>query len=217
MLSVSLCPNAWVSIAKLGGNKVWSMEKEGALFLDVLALYGKKNTSLRRDIEEWGVSAGLAEKKTMWRSWCDDESGLPEDRRFMLCSSEESACEEAYVESSGDLFDDGKPIIEKTEILELSEKGASRASLKRFANKDGFDLVAGFWAEDILRGAGLDVQGVYWRETFAPEMLSAHRGGVFPSLVEQWAAKEERWSDVVDLEDAKEACGLKPKGVRRKR
>jgi hypothetical protein len=68
-LSVSLCPNAWIRIARLGGHPCHKLTRPGAAFLCV--------TSLEREavdaIRAWAVDTGLLEAVDAWRGHCWDE------------------------------------------------------------------------------------------------------------------------------------------------
>lgn len=68
-LSVSLCPAARESIARLGGQPLLRMTRPSALFLDALAL----TEAERNDIRHWGLSTGLAEMRASWLAWSFDD------------------------------------------------------------------------------------------------------------------------------------------------
>src|ERR1700738_115253 len=70
-LSVSLCPNAWATIARLG-DKLHVLETGDGLFLDVVSLFADK--SAKSEMLAWAVAAGFAEMRSLWRAWSFDDS-----------------------------------------------------------------------------------------------------------------------------------------------
>ena len=73
LLSVSTCPDAWRSIARIGGVDLHAMTiQEGgpALFFDIHALNDPEHTRLRETIERFGAEEGLTQSKALWRAWC---------------------------------------------------------------------------------------------------------------------------------------------------
>lgn len=188
-LSVSRCPLAWRSIARLGGLPLWELHKEGATFLNVLAL--EPGLALREDIETWGVRQGYAKRQALWRTWMYDSEA--DSWGYMLFESEAEAVNEAQDESGPD---DG-PVTEKVEELVGLGALCTRMGFSSLKDRNAFDLVAIAWAEDTLP----QVDGVWWTEDYDPAGLSAPRGGIFPSRVRDWTAMGFSFELVADEED----------------
>lgn len=191
-LSVSLCPVAWRSIAKIGGYPLWKMEAPDAVFLDIHKVAENKN--LRQAIESWGSAKGYSETKTLWKSWSVDEEG---EWRYMICATESEARGEAEGLDEGP---DGRPVVEPTAVLVGTAALCQRIFTSRLDDSDAFDFVAMVWAEDTIP----DLDGVWWQETYAPECLSAPRGGIFPSRLARWGSSEVSFDAVCDDESGRQ-------------
>src|SRR3546814_7378418 len=63
-LSVSTDPDAWEEIAKLGGEPLWELSRDGNRFLDAHGL----SECHRRTMSDWAESEGLAVRADAWRS-----------------------------------------------------------------------------------------------------------------------------------------------------
>jgi len=182
-LSVSTCPAAWCSIAKLGGMPWWRLSKGGAIFVDVLKVYRSK--SLCRQIEEWGLEHNLVEKHLMWRAWdYDSEGGDDGDWRYMLFPSEQEALDQLECDEDELVTGrDGKPMVDSTEVFTGTDLMAARLGMGKLSKNDCFDFLIMLWAQDTRQ----DVDGVWWHETLDPFVLSAPRGGIFPNKVKEWS------------------------------
>lgn len=185
LLSVSEHPEDWAGIARCGG-RTWTLSRPGGLWLDALSL----DDSHLAPIREWGLSAGLVERATIWRAWrhdCETE---------MWGYSEHASEVEARAELDGDEIDqidapspDGSS-LEPVEGLVLTRVGL--AGLERWASP--FDAEAGLiilWARDRLAAVYPDLVGVWWCEEHAPEALSCPRGGIFPDRLDEFLIHDE--------------------------
>ena len=114
-LSVSLHPEDWTSIARIGGNPVWQMSRLGSLWLDVLSL----DASTRKEITAWAVDKGFVEPATHWRSWSTDEAG---EWRYIRCSCLEEAEYELDDPNEDGPCDDGS-CIDTEEGYSLTDLG----------------------------------------------------------------------------------------------
>ena len=202
-LSVSLCPNAWTSIARLGGNPWHELTRKDGAFLDVHAVLDDPETL--RTAVDWAVGEGLAGRATLWRAWrYDDEA---ESWGYMTLATEAEAFEEA---GGGDLYDepcqvegpDGRPGIEAAETVVGTPALAALTGFRHDASGDATDAVLVAWALSVAAEAvpgGLD--GVWWREEYDPDVLSAPRAGIFPDRVPGWAAARIAPRSVDDEEE----------------
>lgn len=206
-LSVSLCPEGWVGIASLGGSPLHELSRDGALFLDVLGM----DDATRNGLASWAEERGLARREARWLAWrWDDED---ERWRGMVCHTREEALGELEDDLDGDDPDeerlrvaeeDGGPpggsLLSEEPALVLTEEGDRRAH--GFGRSgDATDMVAMFFAEDVLRAELPDLVGVWWRETYDPVALSAPRGAILPCCVGEFAAREIGWDSVAEDEE----------------
>lgn len=171
-LSVSLVPDAWRSIARLGDAPEWRLSKSPpGRFLDALAL-----RPCRPTLEEWGFEHGLVEQSEMWVvKWYDDE--LDDEVSFLFETEEEAIAEQSY-------RDDAQPL---EHVMRWTQTG-------KLYREVGRTLQAPSLAYDDLcivaaRAAGLD--GVWWEEDLDEAVLSAPRAVILPERVSEWVAARE--------------------------
>jgi hypothetical protein len=200
-LSVSLCPNAWSQIARIGG-QTHLLAKAGATFLDVLEL--RRSGEAMASVREWGLANGLVEVRDLWRSWLfDDES---DDWRSFLFSTAESAFDEALDRDDYDAPDDvpgpdGKPGIEKVAVLVAAGDLSRLSGMECRPDEDATDAMILAWARaegESALGRGLD--GVWWSEDYDPDCLSAPRGGIFKERVLEWKSGRVATGTIDDQE-----------------
>jgi hypothetical protein len=212
-LSVSLCPRAWEEIARLGGEPLKALCRHDALYLDLLALEEPDRGAIIR----WAAGQGLVEPRQMWRAWIVD--GDADEWRYCLCASAEDAAAEvlsaagvdvggegvlAAVEEAAPLIfarvgiaPPGAELVEAVSVTMLTASGNRRA--RGFGRDcDAADMAAMFWVEDVLRKSVPSAVGVWWREGYDPDALSAPRGAVIPSCVRMLKAVD---TDGVDDDD----------------
>ncbi len=200
-LSVSLCPNAWSEIARLG-DELHELRRQDGVFLDVMAVL--VDPASRRDVLEWGVREGYARVERLWRSWrYDDEA---EEWRYMLCVSEREAVEEAgayvdadYAAAADVPGPDGSPGIEPVELPVAERKLSDLTGFSGRADEDATDALAvAFAIVAVPERTGVELDGVWWREDYAPHLLSAPRGGIFPERVAGWRPRREGLERICD-------------------
>ena len=163
-LSVSVDPDDWLRIAKLGGLPWWELRNAAGRFMDRHALTGAQ----RDQISAWAVDAGLARRRELWRvTYHDDE--LDGDVSVLFDSREAAEVEL-------DDLDDG----EAQPVMALTATAALAARVGR-ADGDCFDLAAVCFTEDIT-----DVDGVWWADRRGP--FSAPRGVILPGRLHRWTA-----------------------------
>ena len=202
-LSVSVCPDAWVRIAQLGGNPLRRVETPGALFLDFMAL-GEEGLAA---VREWAVGEGLLERREAWRAWRYDD----EDDRwsYMTFLSEDEALDELDQEDEGEVDvehpeEEGGPpgglLLEPVVIHALTAEGDRRAT--GYGRKDeATDIAAMFWLEDVVAPQVRGMTGIWWREDYDPDVLSAPRGAILPSLVPGLKSRKVPWERAPDEEE----------------
>lgn len=203
-LSVSLCPNAWQAIARLGGYGTHLLSTTNGAFLDGLAV--AQDTDLLESIVDWGIAEGLVESATRWRTWYHDDER--EEWGYFLSSSAEAALEE--LRSSQDVEDaeeaeapEGREPIETISVLIGREALRVATGFALGKDDDATDALLVEWSR---RGPhGLHLDGVWWNETHDPDILSAPRGAILPERVRDW---ESRVVAIGDVDDDEELDGM---------
>lgn len=182
-LSVSVHPNAWRRIARIGG-ETWKVTKAGNQFLN----YHETTPEQHAEMVKWAVKQGYAEPTTYWSvSYYDDEW---DEERVFYCDSREEAEEEAEGY-------DTDQIEEHPNKLRGTEKLMQRCKVNKSHMQHPDHLIATVFADDVL---GLD--GVWWEDTFDPSRLSAPRGVIFPDKVASFHfEKAEQAFDASDEDD----------------
>ncbi|MGY3582291.1 hypothetical protein ACVIGB_000784 [Bradyrhizobium sp. USDA 4341] len=200
-LSVSLCPNAWSAIVKIGDG-LHELRNEGGTFLDISALLGDEAS--KAELIAWGKENGYARLRKLWRSWRYD--GEADEWRFLLCRTAQEALEEARA------YDDEAypspadvPAPDGHKGIEPEAVSIGTAKLRRLTghalrpDEDASDALAvAFAMVRVPEQTGIELDGVWWREAFDPALLSAPRGGIFPDRVKLWAAIR---ADLLDVDD----------------
>jgi hypothetical protein len=167
-LSVSLVPNAWRAIAKLGGLPLWEFQKEGNKFLDVLRM----SKALQTDVRQWACENGFASEQEGWVTVMHDEEGGI--RSVMSATREQAVADWGEGEDDNIARRFATPMLFPTEKLE--EYARQRIELSLVT-----DMATIAYADQVL---GLD--GLYWNETLDVAALSAPRGGIIQSRLHGW-------------------------------
>jgi hypothetical protein len=165
-LSVSLHPDEWQAIAKLGGNSRFRLSKEKSSFLNIHQLTDEQ----REMIAEWGILNGYIEKSTVYfYTWIDGET--EEEMIFETSDYEEAVkgaeCNEEVVKAKFGYK--ATPKLEKETI---------------FHNIPPFltvSLLATLYAEVVL-----DYDGVWWDDVLDHWSLSAPRGVISSNKLNEW-------------------------------
>ena len=201
-LSVSLCPEAWKTIARIGGKPLHKLSRPNSLFLDVLGL----DEEVKERIAEWAITEGLAQKSVRFIAWRWDEE--EEEWMGMTCGSREEALDELEDELDGDeptdvrlsmSEDGGGPpggSLLQEKIIHLLTKVGDTRTLGYGRKNDAMGILPMLWAEDVVRPLLTDLMGVWWMENYAPHSLSSPRGAVFPSMVGEFTAHNTEWKGV---------------------
>lgn len=190
-LSVSTCPDAWRSIARLGGAPTQALSKPDARFLDVLALTDEQRSALL----ERARARGLLRWQGYYRAaWFDDELDATVS---MYCRTVEEALAAVGVDWAEDAESaEGTAALERVNAddvaLEFVEVPVGTAALERLHphTSNASDPVV---APDLALAAvaaELGFDGCWWRERLDPVRYSAPRGMIWPAD----AATLARWS-----------------------
>lgn len=179
-LSVSLHPNEWARIARLGGNTYRLIRKDGAAgrFVDMHRLSKRE----RAELDRLAQQAGWLTDTTVYRvKFYDSEA---EEARFFEFASREAAEREA----DGMEDENGDP----APVEEVASFAPTDRLLTRWQQRFSGAVEAG----DAARNAGwlfaLEDTGRYdgswWNDNLDPSNLSAPRGVIFQNRVAEWSA-----------------------------
>jgi hypothetical protein len=185
-LSVSEHPSAWREIARLGGGKLFAMERLGGKhgrFVDL--------TSPGPALLKLAVSRGLLEPTIVWRvTSFDDEL---DSETWADYASEEMA--RAEIDEDGDGPEPIKSFI------------AAPALAKRWKIDftSAIDPVGQGTIEIgilyALEDTQVELDGAWWRERLDPSVYSAPRGVIFQSRLPRWVATEIPWAEAPDADE----------------
>lgn len=172
LLSVSLCPEAWREIARLGGSPWHKISTTSPLkFLDIFSAI--EDEKLVEKIRDWAVENGLGEDRKMWKKWDTDEDG---EWRFQTFRTEQEAIDEID-EFNDEGGPDGAPTVESCVLFVGTSELAKVVKDPGVENASSIDLICAVWAEKTLP----TLDGVWWSEKLDIWSHSAPRGGIFPS------------------------------------
>ena len=181
-ISVSECPEAWESIARLGGQPWWALSLEGKAleaprFLD----WHRVTTATRAELVDWAAANGWCVPTNGFKvSWYDSDHGgrvysTFEDRAKAVEEFEIMTSEYEGEASSG-------PTINEFAAWKLTAAALAALSRKR-ADLDETPLMAA-----LLYGEReTSLTGVYWADRLDPACLSAPRAVIFPGRLAQFS------------------------------
>ncbi|MCE6959671.1 hypothetical protein LAZ40_11640 [Cereibacter sphaeroides] len=187
LLSVSIDPDEWASIARCGG-PTWSFVRENANFLDATALDDATLSMIR----DWAIESGYLETTTIWRVWDYDSEG--DAWRYMEFTDEAQARSEAsYIDPEdygGEIPSATGEPLDPVPGFVLTEAGM--AELERLPSPtmadDGAVIL---WARHELLPREHDLVGIWWNDDHNPEALSCPRGGIFPERLAAFRIENE--------------------------
>ena len=163
-LSVSVHPDDWEYIARLGDSPRWALERPRNGFLNYHDLTGPQ----RAAITSWGVTRGYIEPVIGHLvSWQDLET----DRdTTMLCTTRDEADEEA---------EEREGTVEQVDTFATT--GTFPDPTVRAGSLNEHDILTTIWAQECT-----DLDGVWWEDRYDPEDLSCPRGVILPDRLDRW-------------------------------
>lgn len=177
-LSVSVHPEDWAAIARLGGSPTWALTKDGGALLDHHALSPEQSAA----ITAWGVTAGYVEPVTVWSvSWYDEEL---DSTVAMLCTTIEEARAEAEEICEVYETEDGDAVVPVPVAAHAATAAFPDATVTA-GDLNPFEPLAALW----VSAHRPDLDGVWFEDRYAPELLSCPRGVIAPDRVAGWAAR----------------------------
>jgi hypothetical protein len=174
-------------VAKLPGDE-FVLTKDGGEFLDILNL----SEDQKESVAQWAVDTGLAESCDIWVGSRYDEE--LEDWTCFESDDLEKVLHEFDLEIEGDtvtcleterswiIGQEDCPLSSSRKIRGTEALHSRSRQTKPCVGDYALDLCVMAYSEDVL---GLD--GCYWSETMDPHRLSAPRGVIHSSRLNEWA------------------------------
>lgn len=179
-LSVSLCPEGWRAIARLGALPTWQLSRPGGRFLDAHALSGAQKDRVLR----WCAERGLVERGTLHVvRWVGGEE--PEWRESWYADAADAQVEFEFLKDEApDLDDPDAPVLLRRDGWLSTHALASRLTFEPPPMLTA-DLCLTIFAEDR---ADLGLDGVWWNDELDVPALSAPRGVIHRRALAGWTA-----------------------------
>lgn len=173
-LSVSVDPDAWEAIAKLGGYPWWKLHRKEGAFVDFHAL-GPEHLDA---ITQWGLARGWLCMQPQWElSYYDDEL---DDRRLMTFDTAEEAQAELEEYAVYDESAKVEAVVRPCPTEQMHQRLGFKSSVF-----GALDIVATFWVEDETQ-----LDGVWWWDLLDPQSLSAPRGVIVRRALGGWTHRK---------------------------
>ena len=165
-LSVSINPNEWRKIAKLGDKELHILTNPNGIFVDG----NKLNKQQKNNVISWGVENGyISQKETYKVCWYDDE--MEDDVCMEFTTYDEAKVEAEY----------GRTIeVNKGGLLPTS-KLISTSMQGRIEPSQTFDLLLTIFVEKTT-----NYDGIWWNDKLDVMKYSAPRGVIFNSKLNNW-------------------------------
>lgn len=171
-LSISLHPEEWTAIARLGGRPTWKMTAGAGhgRFLDAHALSSEQNLF----IAQWGLEHGWVNEVERWKaSWIEDEGGSDgPSRSWSLYHSPVEAASET---------EDLEDVEIKSVVVHVSSSKMRERCGFDPGDMNAVDILRTFYAEDHA------LDGVWWNDTLDRWALSAPRGVINRTSLDSWS------------------------------
>lgn len=172
-LSVSLHPEEWAAIARLG-DTIWALHRAGARFL----LAHRLDEDQRAGVISWGAARGWVVHRRGWQiSLDDDELG---GRVSLRCLDEDEAAAE---EASGAAEIVACDVLVATPLFEdLTVQDGTI---------DPYDPLLAAWVARTRP----ELDGVWWDDRYDPAAYSCPRGVIAPGSLHRWRRQPlaSRW------------------------
>lgn len=176
-LSVSRVPEAWRTIARLGADPLWMLDKPDGKFLHMHKLSKK----LKAEIIQWGYATGYATEGLGWITELnegseDNEDVDDEDISFSTAESEAEA-----IRTCGTA---DEVHARYTRAMPFPTEKLTAYAEQKLDLCMVFDMLALAYAEQVL-----DLDGLFWNERLDIYSYSAPRAGILRSKLNTWTIK----------------------------
>ena len=166
-LSVSLHPDEWRKIARLGARDLYLLSNSGGLFVDG----NKLDSREKSDIISWGLESGYIDQKETYKvCWYDDEL----DQEVCM---EFDTLDAAELEAGSDR----EISINKGGILPTLKLN-SESMQDRIEPSQTFDLLLTIFVDRMT-----NFDGIWWDDYLDVSKYSAPRGVIFNSKINRWS------------------------------
>ena len=162
LFSVSHCPDAWRTIAKLGNGNLYKLTIQQANFLDINSI--KPQSKLYKTIIQFGLKEKLLEEKKLVKGWeYDDEL---ETWRYSYYKNKSKAFDELNQDGEYENIEDvpgpdGHSGIEDVKLWVGTEKLAKMVKFSHIQDIDAFEFAALIWAETHTT-----LDGAWWNDIY---------------------------------------------------
>lgn len=174
-LSVSLCPEEWRSIARLGDAPTWTLSREDGSFLDAGAALADER--VRAGVIAWARDSGYLRWGRRWELTAHDDDG--NDLLLRFCTRREAVSERYALDPHS--TDEDTPIVLRRLLL-ATPTMTHRAYQLQPPDASALDHALSFYVEDHLP----EIDGLWWNEDLAPAAYSAPRGVIFTQHLSRW-------------------------------
>lgn len=204
-LSVSICPNEWMKIARMTSSTIWSLYKRNVQMLDYYSLTENEF----KIATAWGIDKGYLEECIIFKSIrFDDEMDCELESVF---ETFEEACEESCFENKYNSYEEYLSVKEneysKVE-KEIGYKPTSKLKEISMVNVD----ISNSQEINLLMflEENTELDGVYWDEILDIYKYSAPRGVIFNSKIDTFVKEEIYLCEECNKEKAEyEVNGIK--------
>lgn len=169
-LSVSLDPEAWRSIARLGGLPTYALRRAGGAFVDVYRALSDE--VLLTALTAWATGEGYLLRGPLAELHCSSDSG----RMIRLFATPREAEDERQALGDPDAY-----VTVRAHRL-MTEKMADRALARGLDHALVLDHALSFACEDFLA----EIDGLWWNDRWDPIGLSAPRGVIHATRLAHW-------------------------------
>lgn len=164
-LSITNYPDEWCQITCLSG-ELHACSKPHALFLNFHSLSDEQT----EQIYQWGCEMGYIEPATLYRvGWYHGDFEMDVYSDFL---SREEALEEA--DGDEESLEEIQGYI-SLPVMQERVRGQAGPTLL-------FGLLTTLYVEEVLT----ELEGVWWEDDLEPSILSAPRGVIVPSKIQEW-------------------------------
>jgi hypothetical protein len=172
-LSISIHPNEWSQIARLGGKEIFELSKSNGTFVDAYKI--KKEH--KQTIISWALENGyLIQKETYKVCWFDDELKQTVCMEFNdIAKAKEELGNE----------DEGKKLKINKKGLLPTKKLKKETLQQEIDPSQTFDLLLTIYTENAS-----DYDGIWWNDKLDPFNYSAPRGVIFNKMINSWNIKK---------------------------
>lgn len=159
-LSVSVHPEDWSQIARLGGAPTWVLRRPDGQPLRFVSWHDLDEVTRDR-VRDWGAERGWVEQRQVWMASYYDEEW--DGRASFSCATEEAA--HAEVED----YEDHDAAVESVLVWRPT---TTFPDARISADDEPSDVLLAAY----LREQRPDLDGVWWEDDYDPDRLSCPRG-----------------------------------------